>query len=90
MAKQESNKEKTNLEMEAAVLRLRMSSESLSHYFGDAKFHFPELLPDDNEQEAAVFRAANFIAKHGNQDKGHKILGADLAALIHYIADMIG
>jgi len=50
--------------------------------------HFPELNLQ-NEQELRVFRAASTIAKEGNLDGGHKVDSLDLAALIHYIADMM-
>ena len=52
------------------------------------KIHFPELILSDN-QENMIFRAASNIAKHGSSDKGHKVGTKELAALIHYIADMV-
>jgi hypothetical protein len=66
--------------------------------------HFPELItkkdlpatiPDARRRladgpEDMVQRAAAAIAKHGHSDKGHQVSSHDIAALIYYIADMMG
>ena len=53
--------------------------------------HFPELcwINKDSDPEYTIYKVASTIAKHGNQDKGHKVSFEDVAALIHYIADMM-
>lgn len=79
-----------NMAMESSdyVQDLRNVSIALEKDQNRSDIHFPELITDD-EQEAKVFRAANLIAQKGHSDRGHKVTKADLAALIHYIADMM-
>ena len=83
----------TGLEHEKMINDLRFWSEKLNEEPKE-QTHFPELsLGIGNQtgktQEDAVYRAASTITKHDDIDAGHKVNNADLAALIHYIADMM-
>jgi len=69
---------------------LRDISNRMLRLKGDI-IHFPELvwINKDVDPEYVIYKVASTIAKHGNQDKGHKISYEDVAALIQYIADMM-